>query len=408
MSGATAIKLEPQTPPREFLVTAFSKKPEGKNAPSRDIIWSEVWQAHRPLSLTHPCRWVLQSHGDFIQVRNLGAPGDEFVIHPVEKIPVKELDRRGIIELKDRKSKTGCWLLVRPVPEIQEMEKNQWAPREVSVPSVTEAPALQFLKRTSYSVSAVMFLFVLILFVLPKPEPDEEEIIPEEFAKVLLSPALKDMQPVPVERNDSASSASNIVQVFQSKAIKKQTKSMFSVAAANRLLSGSTLLNTAKSSKNARKMFDVKSAISRAVDKNKLKATSKSVGLVGEGGYTGGEAIVAGQGNGMVAVPARKSEVSVGLTRDQVGKTIRKYASDVRYCYEASLIRDPGFEGKLTLAFTVKPNGRVGKAKVKQSSNDHALDQCIIRKLRGWKFPKPKGGVSVDVVYPFIFKVLGG
>jgi outer membrane biosynthesis protein TonB len=45
---------------------------------------------------------------------------------------------------------------------------------------------------------------------------------------------------------------------------------------------------------------------------------------------------------------------------------------------------------------------------VKESSSDAVLDQCIRNKLMKWKFPKPRGGVGVDITYPFIFKVLGG
>jgi TonB family protein len=61
------------------------------------------------------------------------------------------------------------------------------------------------------------------------------------------------------------------------------------------------------------------------------------------------------------------------------------------------------------LDFTINGKGIVAKAKVSNSSlPDPALGECIQRRLRTWQFPNPKGGVNVDVAYPFIFKTLGG
>ena len=154
------------------------------------------------------------------------------------------------------------------------------------------------------------------------------------------------------------------------------------------------------------------------------RSTSSSIGLSGEGskmvamgggfgkgvGYGKGDhASVSGQGHSFVAMDNSKSTVEEGLTRDEVGEVIHQHISEVRYCYESSMLRLPQVEGKLLMGFTIGGNGSVRTAEVKSSTlPDAKLDDCILRRLVGWKFPNTKGGVDVAVSYPFIFKTLGG
>jgi TonB family protein len=61
----------------------------------------------------------------------------------------------------------------------------------------------------------------------------------------------------------------------------------------------------------------------------------------------------------------------------------------------------------LILDFKISGTGSVASADVKESSlSDARLDDCVLRRLMGWKFPKPNGGVTVAVSYPFVFKAL--
>ena len=154
------------------------------------------------------------------------------------------------------------------------------------------------------------------------------------------------------------------------------------------------------------------------------RSTASFIGLSGEGtklaamgggfgkgvGYGQGDhANVSGQGHSFVAMDNSKSTVEEGLTRDEVGEVIHQHISEVRYCYESSMLRLPQVEGKLLMGFTISGNGTVRTAEVKSSTlPDAKLDDCILRRLVGWKFPNTKGGVDVAVSYPFIFKTLGG
>jgi TonB family protein len=126
-------------------------------------------------------------------------------------------------------------------------------------------------------------------------------------------------------------------------------------------------------------------------------------------GYgNGSQAKVAGQGGGQVSLALEESIVEEGLTREEVGEVIHKHMSEIRYCYESSLMRTPDIEGKLNTSFVIDGTGIVKTAAVKSSTlPDPRLDDCILRRLKTWKFPKPKGGIDVPVTYPFVFKTLG-
>jgi hypothetical protein len=51
----------------------------------------------------------------------------------------------------------------------------------------------------------------------------------------------------------------------------------------------------------------------------------------------------------------------------------------------------------------------VAQAQVAEGStlNEPRLSECIRVRVRGWKFPSPKGGGNVIVTYPFLFKPSG-
>jgi TonB family protein len=131
----------------------------------------------------------------------------------------------------------------------------------------------------------------------------------------------------------------------------------------------------------------------------------------GQGGYQAGGDIgvggVDGQGQGWLSLNLSEAMVDEGLSRDEVGKVIHAKISEIRYCYESSMLRKPELEGKLVIDFVIGNAGRVRTANVKETSvEDERLNECILKRLARWEFPKPKSGVEVAVSYPFIFKRL--
>lgn len=84
---------------------------------------------------------------------------------------------------------------------------------------------------------------------------------------------------------------------------------------------------------------------------------------------------------------------------------IRTNVEDVRQCYETRLKEHPGTSGKVKVKFVISATGGVAESKaVQTTTNDGPLDECIVAAVRTWMFPKPKGGGTVIVTYPFVFR----
>jgi TonB family protein len=78
--------------------------------------------------------------------------------------------------------------------------------------------------------------------------------------------------------------------------------------------------------------------------------------------------------------------------------------SQIRYCYQRELTKNPGLKGRIVVKFVIAANGTVSKAYIKSSSmGSEGVESCIAGRFRRFKFPEPKGGGIVIVSYPFIF-----
>lgn len=130
-------------------------------------------------------------------------------------------------------------------------------------------------------------------------------------------------------------------------------------------------------------------------------------GSLGAGYGRGSHAKVSGQGRSLISLDTGESDVDEGLTRDQVGRVIHAHMNEIRYCYESAVLRAPELEGRMVVQFSIGAPGAVQTAGLGSSTvSDRRLHDCIVSRLKTWKFPKPKGGVTVAVAYPFTFKTL--
>ena len=126
-------------------------------------------------------------------------------------------------------------------------------------------------------------------------------------------------------------------------------------------------------------------------------------------GYATGEhASVQGQGGSFVSMSSNGASVEEGLTKEEVGAVIHSHLGEIRYCHEASMLANPTIQGKLVLQFTITAQGVVDSVSVASTTiPDAKLPECVVGKLKNWRFPRPKNGVKVSVAYPFLFKTLG-
>ncbi|HEX4922619.1 MAG TPA: TonB family protein [Bdellovibrionales bacterium] len=131
-------------------------------------------------------------------------------------------------------------------------------------------------------------------------------------------------------------------------------------------------------------------------------------GIAGGGQYKEGAQLNGGTtGNAEVGVVEEESLVDGGLDREVIAAVIRDNLGHIRYCYERQLSAQPDLYGKVQIKFTIGAAGEVTSQQIGSSTLKNAMvEGCILRRVARWKFPNPKGGTSVIVTYPFLFKSL--
>lgn len=103
-----------------------------------------------------------------------------------------------------------------------------------------------------------------------------------------------------------------------------------------------------------------------------------------------------------------EATVAQGLDRDQIAAVINRNQGQIRFCYEQGLQGDPSLNGRVAVDFTIGGKGLVKEASVASSTlKAKAVEDCILMRLKTWKFPLPDGGVDVKVSYPFTLRRAG-
>jgi TonB family protein len=139
------------------------------------------------------------------------------------------------------------------------------------------------------------------------------------------------------------------------------------------------------------------------------------VGAMGMGGGCGGcgghsRGSSTGLGDRRARVPrvrtARAKPCGCWIPDNVIRRIVRAHLGEIRYCYNQALTRDPNRRGKVEIQFMINEAGTVPAAIVLESSlDDHKAERCMVKAVRRWKFPKPRGpGGSAKVNYPFVFE----
>ncbi|MFN7730039.1 MAG: AgmX/PglI C-terminal domain-containing protein [Bdellovibrio sp.] len=133
-------------------------------------------------------------------------------------------------------------------------------------------------------------------------------------------------------------------------------------------------------------------------------------GTKGKGGGQAGYGKLALTGStGVSAIPlGAEASVAQGLDRDQIAAVINRNQGQIRFCYEQGLQSDAALNGRVAVDFTIGGNGMVKEAGVANSTlKAKTVEDCIVMRLKSWKFPLPDGGVDVKVSYPFTLRRSG-
>lgn len=132
----------------------------------------------------------------------------------------------------------------------------------------------------------------------------------------------------------------------------------------------------------------------------------ETTGAIKTGKGRGPKGLPGGKGHKMTGVvkPGRPGGNLGGLTHEQILKVVRAHKNAIRTCYDRELQRTKGLGGKIVVRWKIGKDGQVSGARVRTSSmRNGRVEDCIVRRVARMKFPKPKGGVTALVNFPFIF-----
>ncbi len=132
----------------------------------------------------------------------------------------------------------------------------------------------------------------------------------------------------------------------------------------------------------------------------------------GRGSGGNGNIDLGGRGKGTTKIIPGKIIYEGGLSREEIQRVISRVMSQIKYCYEKELNKDPNLEGKLVMFWLISGSGDVTTASASQNTfaggAAQPIEQCVTRIIQRLKFPTPKGGGVVNVTYPFVFAASGG
>ncbi|MDY6331647.1 MAG: AgmX/PglI C-terminal domain-containing protein [Fibrobacter sp.] len=135
----------------------------------------------------------------------------------------------------------------------------------------------------------------------------------------------------------------------------------------------------------------------------------------GSGGIGDGLAELLGGGGGGIATKA-KGSIKTPSTRDviisyndgnrsenDIMKVVRQRTPGLRHIYNKSLKKKPGFQGKVTLKFTIAPGGEIISISIVSSTTGFSeFDREIKDAVGRWTFNKVQSG-NTTVSIPFTF-----
>ena len=131
------------------------------------------------------------------------------------------------------------------------------------------------------------------------------------------------------------------------------------------------------------------------------------VGTQGRGsGNTGYGTGGLGKRQGTVITPGGTGEIISGtIDREAIRRVILANIKAIRSCYERELNRKPELFGKLVLSWDIGEQGRVVGTRVKSNElGSREVANCIMDKLKTWRFPEPPTNQVVEIeAYPFLF-----
>jgi hypothetical protein len=108
-----------------------------------------------------------------------------------------------------------------------------------------------------------------------------------------------------------------------------------------------------------------------------------------------------------VAVTSGAGSGGGGLSPEQIRRVVMAHLGALRACYESEQERNPNLKGGVTVVWQIAPEGNVSGASLGGSSlGSPRVEGCVVRQVKGWRFPTSPSPSSVT--WPFKFGLAGG
>ena len=110
-----------------------------------------------------------------------------------------------------------------------------------------------------------------------------------------------------------------------------------------------------------------------------------------------------GIADGHATAPAGDVKVKGPRSAADIMKVVEHRTPSLRNIYNKYREKNPGFEGRVVLKFTIGPDGKVVSMSIKSSTSNNAkFDEEIKKKVSEWNFGKADTG-NTTVTIPFVF-----
>jgi hypothetical protein len=97
---------------------------------------------------------------------------------------------------------------------------------------------------------------------------------------------------------------------------------------------------------------------------------------------------------------------SLPFSAESVRAVLLQHQPEIQACYEETLAAGDDVQGDLVVALVVSREGFAERAQVKRTTlRNKAVEECVLRTLRRWPFPRPKRAQPIEL--PFHFDEVG-
>ena len=325
-------------------------------------------------------------------------------------IAFEDLGKISLDNFKKDKS-----FLIGKLGHLQLIERVEQVDFDLSTPQENRT-----LERLAYGFAAAVGIafFALVAFA-PKMTPNIEEDLKQQVVKIVKTMEAKRVtttvnmnmaKDTPVPKSNKAQALKRVGALEALGSLSKSSqRSGLNLGAAN-VSAGPGLGGGTQGSGGVQTNIYAKGIVGAPVGVGGNINGAGGYGTHGKGGGKAGFGNLSLVGSaGTSPIPlGNEATVGGGLDRDQIAAVIQKNIGQVRFCYEQGLQGDSTLNGRVSVDFVIDGQGIVQSAGIGSSTlNSKVVEDCLMLRLKTWRFPLPQGGVAVKVSYPFMLRRAG-